>query len=107
MPPGRGQIEIVARAADGAEAREILRVRVDPSAGAPPVSPELAARRNRLLEDCLRDAKRARRGTEQQHAEELRKQLRVEIEHERKRARQRAADQGKQLQLEVEDTPAR
>jgi hypothetical protein len=107
MPPGPGGIEIVARTADGVEARELLSVRVDPEAGAPAVSPRLAARRNRLLEDCLRDAKRARRGTEQQHAEELRKQLRVEIEHERKRARKRAAHQGKQLELEVDDTLSR
>jgi hypothetical protein len=106
MPPGRGQIDIVARAADGAEARETLHVRVDPSAGAPSVSPELAARRNRLLEECLLDAKRARRGAEQQEAEELRKQLRVQIEQERKQAHRRAANQGKQLQIEIEDTPA-
>ena len=106
MPPGRGGVEIVARSVDGAAAREILRVRVDPSGGAPPVPPELAARRNRLLEDCLRDAKRTRRGTEQEHAEEVRKQLQVQIEQERKRARARAVDQGKQLQLEIEDTPA-
>jgi hypothetical protein len=107
MPPGRSRIEILARAADGTEARETLRVRVDPAAGAPVASPELAARRNRLLEDCLRETKRARRGTEQQHAEEMRKRLQVEIDRERKRARERAAAQGKRLQLEIEDTEPR
>lgn len=104
MAPGRGRIEIVARAADGAEASETLRVRVDPSAGAPVVSPGLAARRNRLLEDCLREAKRARRGAVHQHAEETRKRLEVEIDRERKRARERATLQGKRLQLEIDDT---
>jgi hypothetical protein len=58
--------------------------------------------RNRLLEDCLRDTKQLRLQAEQERAEAVRRELRVEIERERAKARERAAEQRKELQIEVE-----
>ena len=57
--------------------------------------------RNRLLEDCLQSIKEVRMSAEQERAEQVRKDLLVEIERERAQARERAAQQRKALQLEV------
>ncbi len=62
----------------------------------------LAARRNRLLEECLLDAKRLRVTAEEEHAEQVRRDILVEIEEERARARARADRQRKELELEAE-----
>jgi radical SAM superfamily enzyme YgiQ (UPF0313 family) len=78
---------------------------MEPGAPAPAVPEELAARRNWLLEECLREVKRVRLTAEQERAEQVRKDLLVEIERERARARQRAEEQRKRLELGVEDGP--
>jgi len=101
--PGPNEIEVVARAQDGTEVRERMVVSYDPESESAPVPEELTARRNRLLEDCLRNLKRVRLETEEKRAEEIRRELLVEIERERGKARERAAEQRKQLEIEVED----
>jgi hypothetical protein len=67
------------------------------------VAPELVVARNRLLEDCLRLLKEMRLAAERQRAEQVRKDLMVEIERERAKARERADEQRKRLDLEAEE----
>jgi hypothetical protein len=100
MDPGANQVRAWARADDGAEVDQLRSVVMDPGAEAPPLTASLAVRRNRLLEDCLRDLKRRRRDAEEMHAEQVRQDLLLEIERERAKARKRADDQRKRLQLE-------
>jgi hypothetical protein len=106
MVPGVNVIEISARSTDGVEAIETLHVIHEPTADPNPIPSDLGIRHNRLLEDCLRDLKQVRVATEREHADKVRKELLIEIGHERAKARERAAEQRKQLQLEVEDLGA-
>jgi hypothetical protein len=103
LDPGKNVIEVSASATDGTKATRALEVLMEPGAPAPAVPQELAAQRNWLLEECLREVKRVRMTAEQQRAEQVRKELLVDIERERAKARQRADEQRKRLELEVED----
>jgi hypothetical protein len=103
--PGMNRLDVVARSDDGTRVRRQLAVFVEASQAETPVPPDLAARRNRLLEDCLRDSKRSRKKTELRHAEAIRRELKVEIERERSKASRRAAEQRRELQLELEEAP--
>jgi hypothetical protein len=105
LAPGRNVIEVLAKATDGTDSSRTVEVTMEPGAPAPAVPEELAARRNWLLEECLREVKRVRLTAEQERAEQVRKDLLVEIERERARARQRAEEQRKRLELGVEDGP--
>jgi hypothetical protein len=71
----------------------------------PPVPTQLVVARNRLLENCLRSLKEVRISVEKERAEQIRKELLVEIERERNAARERAEEQRKRLKLEVEEEP--
>jgi hypothetical protein len=102
LAPGKNLIEVLARATDGTQATRTLEVLMEPGAPAANVPEELAAQRNWLLEECLREVKRVRLTAEQERAEQVRKDLLVEIERERAKARQRADDQRKRLELEVD-----
>ena len=103
MDEGPNQVEVLARATDGIEAREVVNVTLRAGAPDPPVPADLAVQRNWLLEECLRELKQVRMSAERRRAEQLRKELMIEIDKERARARERAADQRKQLELELED----
>lgn len=103
MRPGENHIRVRARSADGAEAEKQLAVTLVPEAPAPPIPAPFIVQRNRLLEDCLRESKQQRRRAEQDHAESVRRELKIEIERERAHARARATEQRKQLELEVDD----
>jgi hypothetical protein len=103
MVPGSNTIRISARSTDGVEAVKELHVIHEPSARPLSVPTDLGIRHNRLLEDCLRDLKQLRVSAEQKQAEKVRKELLLEIGRERSKARKRAAEQRKQLELEVED----
>jgi hypothetical protein len=100
MNPGANDIRVWARADDGAEIEQLRSIKLDPKGESPPIPAELAARRNRLLEECLRDAKRRRQTAEEEHADQVRRELLVEIEKERAAARDRADAQRKELELE-------
>jgi hypothetical protein len=52
----------------------------------------------------LRNLKQLRVVAEKEQAEKVRKELLLEIGRERAKARERAAEQRKQLELEVDDT---
>ena len=103
LDPGKNLIEVLARANDGTQATRTLEVLMEPGAPTPAVPEELAAQRNWLLEECLREVKRVRLSAEQERAEQVRKDLLVEIDRERAKARQRADEQRKRLELGVED----
>jgi hypothetical protein len=102
LDPGKNVIEVLAKATDGTHSSRTLEVMMEPGAPPPTVPEELAAQRNWLLEECLREVKKVRMSAEQERAEQVRKDLLVEIERERSKARQRAEDQRKRLELGVE-----
>ncbi len=101
LDPGKNLIEVVAHATDGTRATRTLEVLMEPGAPTPSVPEELAAQRNWLLEECLREVKRVRMSAERDRAEQVRKELLVEIDRERAKARERAAEQRKRLELGV------
>jgi hypothetical protein len=106
MAPGPNLIEITARSADGAHTVETLQLINEPTAAMAPVPREFGNLHNRLLEDCLRDIQQLRVAAEREHAEKVREELMLEIRRERAKARQRAAEQRKELKLEVEEPNA-
>jgi hypothetical protein len=106
MAPGLNLIEIAARSADGIRAVETLQLIHEPAATKPSVPREFGVLHNHLLEDCLRDIQQLRAAAEREHAEKIREALMLEIRRERAKARQRAAEQRKELKLEVEDPNA-
>jgi hypothetical protein len=103
LDPGKNLIEVLARANDGTQTARTLEVLMEPGAPTPAVPEELAAQRNWLLEECLAEVKKVRLTAEQQRAEQVRKDLLVEIERERAKARQRADEQRKRLELGIEN----
>ena len=107
MEDGPNEIEVYARADDDTQATRTIEVKFDSNAPDRPVPTDLVVQRNRLLEDCLRTIKEVRLEAEERRAEQVRKELMVEIEQERDQARERAADQRKQLDLEVGDETSR
>jgi hypothetical protein len=104
MVPGPNTIQIAARSTDGIEALETLHLVHEPAAEPLSIPADLGIRHNRLLEDCLRNLKQLRVVAEKEQAEKVRKELLLEIGRERAKARERAAEQRKQLELEVEET---
>jgi hypothetical protein len=103
LEPGANHIEVSAISSDGIAVVQSVRVVSEPAAEPAAIPPDLAVRHNRLLEDCLRNAKTQRAAAEQAHAEKVRRDLMLEIEKERADARRRADEQRKTLELEVEE----
>ncbi|MBW2542687.1 MAG: VWA domain-containing protein [Deltaproteobacteria bacterium] len=103
LVPGPNTIRISARSTDGIDAVERLQIVHEPAAKPLTVPADLGIRHNRLLEDCLRNLKQLRVEAERVQAEKVRKELLLEIGKERAKARKRAAEQRKQLELEVEE----
>jgi hypothetical protein len=103
MVPGSNTVQISARSTDGVEAVKVLHVVHEPAAQPLSIPKDLGIRHNRLLEDCLRNLKQLRVVAEKEQAEKVRKELLLEIGRERAKARKRAAEQRKQLELEVEE----
>jgi hypothetical protein len=103
MAPGINRVQVSAVADDGTKVQSAIEINFVPDAPTAPLPREFVVRRNRLLEDCLREAKRLRLQAEREHAEQVRRDLKVEIERERAKARQRAAEQRKRLQLDMDD----
>jgi hypothetical protein len=104
--PGENRIEVRARASDGSEAAQTIEVATAKEGTAPAVPADLVLAHNSLLEECLQTVKAVRMEAERVRAEQVRRQLRDEIERERARARERANEQRKQLQLEVDEEEA-
>jgi hypothetical protein len=106
LEKGANQLQVNARADDATSAQRVVSVRLDPNAPEAAIPQDLVVHRNRLLEECLRNLKQVRVAAEQDAAENMRKELAVEIEKERAKANQRAAEQSKRLELGVEDEEA-
>jgi hypothetical protein len=100
---GKNRLEVTARASDGTVARGQLDLTMAKDAPVPEVPNSLVVARNRMLEECLASIKQVRLSAERERAEQVRKQLMVDIERERARARERADEQRKALELEVGD----
>jgi hypothetical protein len=101
---GHNRIRVVARAGDGSEASTEITLDYAPGVDTILLPRELMGQRNRLLEQRLVELKRGRIATEQERVDAARKELRLEIERERSEAQERAAQQRKELDIEVEPT---
>ena len=102
MREGSNVVEVFARATDGSQARERIKLRFLAERRAQELPPRLVAQRNRLLENRLLDLQRRRLKIELDRDEEIRRELMVEIDRERKAAQARAEAARRRLQIEVE-----
>ena len=102
MREGSNVVEVFARATDGSQARERIKLRFLAERRAQELPPRLVAQRNRLLENHLLDLQRRRLKIELDRDEEIRRELMVEIDRERKAAQARAEAAKRRLQIEVE-----
>jgi len=104
VPLGAGEnhLEVRVRASDGAEATQRVTVHHEPGAAIPFVPAELVPKHNELLEARLGALRRDRLEADRRRAEEMRRELVLEIERERTAALERAARQRKELNLEIE-----
>jgi len=102
MKEGENIIEAYARSTDGTAGRHEIRVRF--LAGAEPqvLSPRMVAQRNRLLENRLLELQRRRVDIQTEADEEIRHDLKVEIEKEREQAKAASERMRKEIELSVE-----
>jgi len=106
LQEGKNRLEIYARASDGAESRAHITVVYVPGTQNPVLPVELISLENDLLEQKLIELRRGRVEAERAQAEEVRKQLALQIDKERAAAQERAAQQRKELQIEIDrDAP--
>ncbi len=103
MLPGANQIEVRAFASDGTHSEKSFSVHLDREASPVVVPREHVLQYNRVLEDCLLEAKRERLSAEKERARRVRKALVVEMERERARAFDRSSEQLKQLEIEEDE----
>jgi hypothetical protein len=103
---GSNRLDIQVHAAGSAKQERAFEITNDPDQRADPLPEPLVAARNRLLESCLRSATQRRVEIEDAVAEQVTRELHLEIEQERSRARERAAQQRKHLELYVDQTPS-
>ncbi len=102
LKAGTNQIEILARADGGANAARTLAVQVDPQMSPLSLPPKFVVQRKALLKICLDDQRRLRISLENERIQQIRKDLRLEIEQARARARRRAATQKRELELSID-----
>jgi hypothetical protein len=106
LQEGKNKLEVYARASDGAESRAQITVVYVPGTQNPVLPVELITLENDLLEQKLIELRRGRVEAERAQAEEVRKQLALQIDKERAAAQERAAQQRKELQIEIDrDAP--
>jgi hypothetical protein len=103
LTPGANQIEVTARADDGTEAKRTLAVHFHAEAPDSVIPRDLMVQRNRLLEDCLINLKRVRMEAEEERNQQVRRELKMEIERERLKAHERADEQRKQLDIAIDE----
>jgi len=103
LKPGANQIEVTAQADDGTEAKTTLAVHFQAEAPDPVIPRDLMVQRNRLLEDCLINLKRVRMEAEEERNQQVRRELKIEIQNERLKARDRADEQRKRLDIAIDE----
>jgi hypothetical protein len=99
---GENTLEVYARSTEGTEATQRVKVRYLPGEQAQPLDAELLPQRNRLMENRLRDLQRQRESLERERDEEIRRELKVEIERERQKAIEASERRRRELEIEVE-----
>jgi hypothetical protein len=102
MKEGENVIEAYARATDGTAGRREIRVKFLAGAQAQVLSPRMVAQRNRLLENRLLELQRRRVDIQTEADEEIRRDLKVEIEKEREQAKAASERMRKEIDLSVE-----
>jgi hypothetical protein len=99
---GENVLEVYARSTDGTESRREVPVKFLAGAKPAELSPRLLAQRNRLLENRLLDLQRRRVEIQAAQDEEVRREIRLEIEKEREKARAASEERRKEIELSVE-----
>lgn len=103
MRDGKNVIEVYARANDGTESRQYVRVKFLPEADMQRLDARLTSQRNRLLENRLLDLKQKSLEIREERDETVRRDLMLEIERERAEAEAKAEDKRRELEIDVED----
>jgi hypothetical protein len=103
MQDGRNDLRVTAVSDDGTEIERSFSLDFVADAPASDLPTAYVARRNRLLEDCLRETKRLRLEAERARLDQVRRDLKVEIERERAKAQNKANEQRKRLQIEMNE----
>jgi hypothetical protein len=101
LAPGKNRVEVVARATDGTESKEVLTLHYAPGAPLPTVPQNLVPLRNALLERRLQTLKQVGLGIEHEQTEKTRREIALAIEEQRRLAEDRAAQQRRELDLEA------
>jgi hypothetical protein len=104
LAKGVNRIEVSAKSKSGIEAKTHVNVVSYPDRAKSPVPGPLAGRYERIRRDCLREVRTERILAERELTEKVRGELKLEIERERQRARKRAAEQRKELKIEVDES---
>lgn len=102
MKIGENVIEAFARSTDGTTGRREITVKFLEGGQAQALTPRMVAQRNRLLENRLLALQRRRVEIKTEADEEVRRDLQVEIEQERKAAEKAAEKTRKEIELSVE-----
>jgi hypothetical protein len=102
LAPGKNRVEVVARATDGTESREVLTLHYAPGAPLPPMPKDLVPLRNALLERRLAALKQVGLGIERDQTEKTRREIALAIEEQRRLAEERAARQRRELRIEAD-----
>ena len=105
MQEGKNTVEVYARSTDGTDGRREVTVSFLAGANPQELTPHQLAQRNRLLENRLLDLQRRNVEIQAEAKEDIRRELQVEIEKERKAAEESAAKVRKDVQVSVEKKP--
>jgi hypothetical protein len=92
MSEGPNEVEVYAKATDGSEQTQRIALRFLKDGAVQQLSPNLLAQRNRLMQNRLADLRQRSLAVQAERDEEVRRELNVRIEQERKKAEQRARD---------------
>jgi hypothetical protein len=106
MNPGKNTVEVYARSTDGTDGRREVTVSFLPGASTQELSPRQVAQRNRLLENRLLDLQRRNVEIQAEAKEDMRRDLQIEIEKERKAAVDSTAKVRKDIQISAEKAKA-
>ncbi len=103
MEEGVNRIRVFARSTDGTEATREIDLRYLDNAEMAELPPRLVAQRNRLLENRLLDLQRRSLEIQEARDDQVRLELRVEIERERAEITRRTDEARRRLQIDIED----
>jgi len=102
MNAGKNTLEVYARSTDGTEGRREVTVSFLEGAEAQQLNPRMMAQRNRLLENRLLDLQRRNVEIKAATDEETRRELKLQIDEERKAAQERSEKMRREVEVQVE-----